>query len=128
MLFHGKLLYDRIDYNKAMKFVNGTSFVGEINIEPSKLVEAFGNPDPTGEDKVSGEYVFLSEDEKAVFTLYDWKWTTLYDETNPFTPEEFWKHTEKLSLNIGGHSDVALPHFKRWIKFASKQITKFNRI
>ena len=120
--------YDRIDYNKAMKLANGTSLVGEIDIKPSKIVEAFGNPDPSDGYKVSGEYVFLSEDEKAVFTLYDWKWTTLYDETNPFTPEEFWNHTEKLSLNIGGHSDVALPHFKRWIKFASKQITKFNRI
>ena len=120
--------YNRTDYYKAMKFANATSLVGEIEIKPSRIVEAFGNPDPSDGYKVSGEYVFLSEDEKAVFTLYDWKWTTLYDETNPFTPEEFWKHTEKLSLNIGGHSVVALPHFKRWIKFASKQITKFNRI
>jgi hypothetical protein len=112
--------FDRIDYNKAMKVVNGTSFVGEINIEPKKIVQAFGNPDPSDGYKVSGEYVFLSEDEKAVFTLYDWKWTTLYDENNPFTPEEFWKSRDKQVLNIGGHSDVSLPHFKRWIRINSR--------
>ena len=120
--------FDRMNYNKAMKLAIGTSFVGEINIEPRKIVQAFGNPDPSDGYKISGEYVFLSEDEKSVFTLYDWKWTTLYYETNPFTPKQFWDYTEKLSLNIGGHNNVALPDFKRWIKFASKQSTKFNRI
>ena len=112
--------FNRVNHNKEYDALNGTSYVGEIAIEPIKIVKAFGNPEPSDGYKVSGEYVFLSEDEKAIYTLYDWKWTTLYDENNPFTPEEFWKSRDKQVLNIGGHNDVSLSHFKKWIRINSR--------
>ena len=112
--------FNRVNHNKEYDALNGTSYVGEINIEPVKIVKAFGNPEPSDGYKVSGEYVFLSEDEKAIYTLYDWKWTTLYDENNPFTPEEFWKSRDKQVLNIGGYNDRSLSHFKKWIRINSR--------
>jgi len=103
-----------------------TSFKGEIDLIPSKLILTFGIPQ-IGRDKVSGEYLFTSFEVSngckscGIFTLYDWKWTTLYDIDNPYTPEEFWELNKPITFNIGGHSKQYLNEFKKWIVLKQKK-------
>ena len=69
---------------------NGTCLIGYIEISPVNLIKKFGYPNMCDGYKVSGAYAFQDEN-GDVFTLYDWKYTTLYDSENTYTPEEFWK-------------------------------------
>jgi len=112
-----KLVYDR-------DLANGTCYQSEIEIIPEKLVNTFGTPlEGSGDGKTSGEYLFKSKEPVPnncnncdIFTLYDWKWTTLYDEGNPFTPKGFWKLDKPIRFNIGGKSKQYIDNFKKWIK------------
>ena len=99
------------------ELANGTSLIGHLELIPSKVIETFGNPQ-TGDDyKVSGEYLFKQiKVPNDVITLYDWKWTTLYDEGNPYTPEEFWELNKPITLNVGGRKKEMFNSFKDWIK------------
>jgi len=81
----------------------GTSLQGYISIAPATLVKLFGTPDTCDEYKVSGEYVF-KDDKGRVFTLYDWKDTTLYDR-ECVTPEERWASTNAYNFHIGATSN-----------------------
>jgi hypothetical protein len=78
-----------------------TSRTSEVMISPKILVQVFGEPDSGDDYKVSGEYVFESEDGK-IFTLYDWKSTSLYDSYGP-DPDEFWSSDIEFQLNIGSN-------------------------
>jgi hypothetical protein len=103
------------DYELAI----GTSNVSEVQLIPSQLIKTFGNPMSSDEYKVSGEYVFKSATSDEVFTLYDWKYTTLYDEGAEYTPNELWKLEKPIWFNIGGNSYSG--DFETWIK---KEINK----
>ncbi len=96
----------------------GLSHKTDVQLIPSQLIETFGNPLTSDEYKVSGEYVFKNKKDGAVFTLYDWKYTSLYD-SSALTPDEFWKLKTPVWFNIGGKYYPG--NFEAWIK---KQIRK----
>jgi len=95
---------------------------GHIEIAPRDLVRAFGPPALSDGYKVSGEYRFVNKD-GDVFTLYDWKSTSLYDDGLLFppedgvgvlmTPEIFWSSGQPYRFHIGagGPSD----EFEQWL-------------
>ena len=96
----------------------GLSHKADIQLVPSQLIETFGNPLTSDEYKVSGEYVFKNKKDNTVFTLYDWKYTSLYDSSG-LTPDKFWKLEKPVWFNIGGKCYPG--DFETWIK---KQIKK----
>ena len=81
----------------------------------------FGPP-PEGDGyKVSGNYV-LTDDAGNVFTVYDWKATSLFDDDageggwpGPPTPEEFWANRNRATLHIGGRKGKGFEAFRRWL-------------
>jgi hypothetical protein len=98
-----------------------TSGLGDILLSPRRLVERFGPPSEADGYKVSGTYAFTDKS-GAVYTLYDWKATSLYGdyadrgEENPNPPpEEFWDSVEPELLMIGGHDGANVEAFKRWL-------------
>jgi hypothetical protein len=118
-----QMKFKKVDYTEGMNLilnktgsVQGTTYLGNIDISPNELKKTFGNPDPSDEYKISGEYAFITEDEKALYTIYDWKMTTLYDKNLSHKPKEFWKLKRKESFNIGGNNKGSFFHFKRFIK------------
>jgi hypothetical protein len=114
----------------------GMHRVDDIEIPPAVLVGMFGPPGRGSDDgKVSGFYRFTSN-AGEVFTLYDWKATTLYYDADPAwpTPEEFWAGTEPVPFGIGGHGEenedglnlgaTAFREWlvKRWLGYASCEV------
>ena len=105
-------------------FPEDTSFRHNIFlIAPTDLVRVFGKAtNETDSYKVSGEYVFTldQEDEKQlIFTLYDWKSTTLYDPDAKFTPNELWNSTKPFDFHIGVSlhaSAMDIQDFIEWLK------------
>tara|TARA_R100000329_G_C7522280_1_gene184169 strand:+ start:282 stop:656 length:375 start_codon:yes stop_codon:yes gene_type:complete len=111
-----KLVNNRDNIND---FASGTYYIGEIDIVPSKLIAKFGSPMSGDSYKVSGEYVFEGNTGRPI-TLYDWKWTTLYDKNNPFTPSGFWMFDKPIRMNVGGKNKSDFYDFERWIKHLIK--------
>jgi len=96
--------------------IHGTSLIGTFTVSPKRLVDVFGIPDKSDEYKVSGEYAFTRRgDPKIVFTLYDWKSTSLYDDSYE-TPVQFWGSNSPYGFHIGGHSRKYLTEFTNWLK------------
>ena len=95
--------------------LNGTCFQETIEIAPVDLVKTFGNPSPADGYKISGEFAFKHRSGIGI-TLYDWKWTTLYDGENPYTPGEFWSLTKSMKLHIGAKNKAHVEDFKSWLK------------
>jgi hypothetical protein len=96
----------------------GLCHKSDVQLIPSQLIETFGNPLTSDEYKVSGEYVFKNKKDGTIFTLYDWKYTSLYDSSG-LTPDKFWKLEKPVWFNIGGKCYPG--DFESWIK---KQIKK----
>ena len=94
--------------------VDGTCLKGEMKVVPADLVLALGNPTSSDGYKVSGEYIFKHRS-GSVMCLYEWKWTTLYDDDNPYTPEQFWKLTEPMNFHLGAKSADYINDFKAWL-------------
>jgi hypothetical protein len=92
--------------------ISGTCKVADLEIAPVELVRALGAPHRRADDyKVSGEYRFVAGSQ--VFTIYDWKSTSLYGEERP-SPHDFWNSQSEVCFSIGSNrKDVA--DFKRWI-------------
>ena len=95
---------------------NETNQLKMFEFPPAALVEMFGKPLESDSCKVSGEYVFTNE-KAEVFTVYDWKQTTLYhgEDSGAPTPEEFWDSEEPELLNIGGHSRSNPNRLLKWL-------------
>lgn len=91
---------------------NGTCLKGRLVGNYQQFVEKFGKPIEFDGDKVSGEWIFESENGDVV-TLYDWKSTNLYEETLP-TVEEF-RQLPKSYFNIGAHSQEVADAFYIWL-------------
>jgi len=87
--------------------------VDEIEVAPARVVEVFGPPPSRGDEcKASGEYIFRDEGGR-VFTLSDWKATSLYDSSFP-PPEQYWARTEPDDLILNAvDDDVAA--FEEWL-------------
>lgn len=102
----------------------GTSRVDSVEVPPAFLVGRFGPPGPgTDDGKVSGEYVFTGPG-GDVFTVHDWKATTLFagDADGWPTPEEFWADPEPWEFTIGGFGEdnedglnLAATAFREWL-------------
>lgn len=95
--------------------IDGTYRVSEIKVSPSLLVEVFGKPVPCDSYKVTGMYVFESDD-GDVFTLYDYKNTSRYD---PYMvhPEVFWNRTSPENFSVGGRREQGSHfQFKAWLR------------
>lgn len=89
----------------------GTYLQTTISVAPTLLVEAFGEPTTCDEYKVSGEYLFEDCDGN-VFTIYDWKSTSLYDD-NLMSPSQFWSQDCNREVNIGGRVNASA--FLTWL-------------
>lgn len=91
--------------------INGTSKLGSISLRYKDIVMAFGDPISFDDYKVSGEWVFQDDETGAVFTLYDWKSTYLYDPGLP-SVEEFRALEYPVTFNIGGNGKMSVEEFK----------------
>lgn len=111
-----KLVNDKENINK---FTAGTSKIGNVDLIPNKIVLKFGNPIIGDGWKVSGQYVFETN-KKEPITLYEWKWTTSYDKSNPFSPKGFWMLDKPIKFSVGGHSKSNFYDFEQWIKSVVK--------
>lgn len=78
--------------------INGSSFHGiSITVDPKSLLKVLGDAFISDDYKVSREWV--CEYDGEVFTVYDWKQTSLYEPDCP-TPDEYWSQS-LVELNIG---------------------------
>jgi hypothetical protein len=93
---------------------NGTSLMGYIDVKYSDLVLAFGEPMESDGYKVSGEWIFIEEESGEVFTIYDWKSTSLYD-SDLKSVEQFRALKCKMTFNIGGNHKGSVERFKSLI-------------
>jgi hypothetical protein len=80
--------------------VGYTSLVGHIEASPTELIRLFGKPLKSDEYKTSGEFLFKIYD--RYITLYDWKATSLYDDSRP-SPADYWAKEERVIFNVGSH-------------------------
>lgn len=92
--------------------VGGTHLVGHIHTNYQSLEDAFGEPTECDEYKVSGEWRFKDNNSKEVFTIYDWKQTSLYDADYP-TVDEFREDLTKTDFSVGGKTDAT--KFIDWV-------------
>ncbi len=98
--------------------IEGSHKVGDFTVSPADFVRVFGCPPSQGDGcKISGEYIF-SGGEGSVFTLYDWKETSLYleDEENTPEPDSFWRLADPRHFYIGGKGDPG--EFIKWLRDA----------
>ena len=100
--------------------IDGPCLIGYIKIRPVNLIKKFGFPNMCDRCHVTGEYAFASA-HGDVFTLYDWKYTTLYDSDNTYKPEEFWNLQHPMEFNIGSNSKHNLNKFKSFVKTARSE-------
>ena len=95
---------------------SGTYRFSEVMLKPVELLMVFGKPHVCDSYKVSGEYIFEHTETGTPITLYDWKYTTLYDETDGIKPVDFWKLDEEVQFNIGSTNSMAFG-FNKWITY-----------
>ena len=102
--------------------IDGTYRIGSITLVPRRLVDRFGPPSDADGYKVSGQYRFVDQ-AGLVYTLYDWKRTSLFndglaegEESSSPTPEEFWGNENPDQLQIGGRKGCDVEAFKNWLK------------
>jgi hypothetical protein len=95
-----------------------TSHRATVRVAPKRLVGVLGPPLPNDGYKVSGLYAFVDE-AGNVFTVYDYKATTLYygedGDRGPPTPEEFWADSEPVTLSVGGRDAGDVNQFLQWL-------------
>jgi len=92
----------------------GTYRFSEVMLKPIELLMVFGKPHISDSYKTSGEYLFEHTETGTPITLYDWKYTTLYDESG-IKPVDFWKLDEEVQFNIGSNNSNAYG-FGEWLK------------
>ena len=87
--------------------VDHTGLAGAVALPPRSLVSRFGPPLDGEGFKSSGSYSFTSA-EGEVFTLYDWKATSLYYEgekdpalANLPSPAVFWSSSLPFEFKVG---------------------------
>jgi hypothetical protein len=85
--------------------IAGTSFHRRtLTVNPAILLGLFPDYSPSDSYKVSREWTFTYKG--YVFTLYDWKETSLYDNDLP-SEYQFWNQ-DRVTLHIGS----ATPHLE----------------
>jgi len=99
----------------------GTHLQKITALVPSELVAKFGKPARFDGYKVSGAFVFSDQYNGNVFTLYDWKSTSLYSNSEE-RPSEFWSASTPREIHIGGRGDPA--SFIGWLEEEMKEVPK----
>ncbi len=96
---------------------HGTDGLALFEFPPIGLVELFGDACDSDGYKVSRKHVFTSE-RGDVFTVYDWKQTTLYrgENSGAPTPDEFWHSRELKILRVGGRAGSNPRPFLKWLQ------------
>ena len=103
-------LFTRInDYSRS----SGSSLQSGVSIAPWRVVELFGNPDPSDGNKTSMEWLFEDE-EGEVVTLYDWKSTSLYSPELP-NPEVLKCSVHPHTFHVGSDNYDAAMKFVDWL-------------
>lgn len=92
--------------------INGTGLRDHIQADYKDLKKLFGEPEESDGYKVSGEWCFRNDNGKEVYTLYDWKSTSLYESEYP-SVEKF-RNSGVQEFNVGGHNDAS--HFIKWLE------------
>ena len=90
--------YNKISKEEtALNLIGGTSLKDRlIGWNYKQLVAAFGEPtfsEGSGDGRVHKEWVFVRNEDNAVFTLYDWK---TYDEDYTMTMNQNWNVGSKV--------------------------------
>lgn len=96
-----------------------THLYGLVALPPFLLVERFGQPLQSDGHKVSGEWTFRRGDQ--VFTLYDWKATSLYDPSLE-DPNVFWERTEPTLLHVGSKHPATPEDAKEFVGFLVREL------
>lgn len=92
-------MFKRIyDINKAA----GCSKKDSIVLSYRDVAAVFGEAKFYGDEKVSGEWIFEDTETGEVFTLYDWKSTSLYSDSLPSVSE--FRESGPVTFNIGSRS------------------------
>ena len=91
-----------------------TYYFEEVCLVPAAVVRAFGQGDAGDEYKVSQRWVFRNGE--LVFTLYDWKSTSLYD-PGMWTPEELWSSKEPFPLHVGSKEPATPKDAARFVRY-----------
>jgi hypothetical protein len=92
--------------------ISDTSWADAIKVAPAEFVRIFGGPHRLWDSfKVSGLYTFVKDDK--VFTVYDWKSTSLWGDDLP-SPLAFWNSRSKAVLSIGGNCED-VTEFRSWL-------------
>jgi hypothetical protein len=102
--------------------IGGTSLKGHILARYRDLENLFGTPDLDDEYKVSGCWAFTDNDGNIV-TLYDWKRTSLYDESLP-SVSEFRNSTQPTVFNVGGRDNETVRLFIDELSHTLETLTK----
>ena len=90
----------------------GTWLCGEVVANYSELAEVFGHAQMADGYKISGEWIFESEDGDIV-TLYDWKETCLYDSDYPSVSD--FRNSCGANFHIGANSKEVAKQFTVWL-------------
>lgn len=118
-----------LKYTRTTDFLGGCK-QGDIDLIPSKLVEAFGEGDEGDGYKVTGEFCFSNKETGHFFYIYDWKMTSNYDDYG-VSPYQFWKTKHPVTFNIGGKSMPSVEVLTELRKIAgtlSKDMKKLEAI
>lgn len=91
--------------------IGGTSLKGYVHAKYKELESLFGEPLEGDGLKVSGEWVFVSE-QGDTFTIYDWKQTELYDNELP-SIKKFRASDDVVEFNVGGRTSAV--EFLQWL-------------
>ena len=113
---------------KDAPFISTSGTSQYVMLTPAKLVEIFRKAGDSDEYKVSGSYTFDTPN-GGIITLYDWKSTTLYDDSydETPTPEELWSSQKHFEFNIGGDDlgKQQVEEFIDWIQLMLLNSVRF---
>jgi hypothetical protein len=105
--------------NKNTEFKGSSGASEYLTLQPSRLIQVFGEPEESDGYKVSGEYRFNTPN-GGMITLYDWKSTSLYD-SNLIDPVDFWGGSEYFEMNLGG-DDEGKKHVREFMEWIQGQL------
>jgi hypothetical protein len=105
----------------------GTSLRGETRLPPAFLVKRFGKHDGGDGIRSSGGWTFVGESGE-VFTLYEWRCTTLSNGPGSGSPtiRGFWASWQPVQFHIGGASGSDWQAFRRWLQAEYRAFRRAN--